>query len=112
MLEGRLRVAQQELWLSRIRAHGLWTPLGYAQDLRTYVVNVDAITCPTFVSCGEDDVTPRRPPRNSTGASSCQNKKFVRNPDADLLGHCRPQVPLALTLSSRFATPPHDWGLV
>jgi pimeloyl-ACP methyl ester carboxylesterase len=48
-------VAGQEFWMSRIRAHGLSTPLEYAQELDKWVVDVEAIECPTFVSYGEGD---------------------------------------------------------
>jgi Alpha/beta hydrolase family len=45
----------QEFWLSRIRAHGLATPLEYFQEMRRWSVDVEAIRCPAFVSCGEGD---------------------------------------------------------
>jgi len=45
----------QEFWLSRMRAHGLTTPLEYLQELRRWTVDVEAIRCPAFVSYGEGD---------------------------------------------------------
>ncbi len=45
----------QEFWLSRLRAHGLTTPLEYCQELRRWTVDVEAIRCPVFISCGEGD---------------------------------------------------------
>lgn len=40
----------QEFWLSRLRAHGLATPLEYCQEMRRWTVDVEAIRCPAFVS--------------------------------------------------------------
>ncbi len=45
----------QEFWLSRIRAHGLASPLEYCQEMRRWTVDVEAIRCPAFVSYGEGD---------------------------------------------------------
>jgi dienelactone hydrolase len=45
----------QEYWLSRARAHGLDSPLAYVRELMRWVVDVEAIECPTFVSYGEGD---------------------------------------------------------
>jgi hypothetical protein len=45
----------QEFWLSRLRAHGLATPLEYCQEMRRWTVDVEAIGCPAFVSYGEGD---------------------------------------------------------
>ncbi|MBT2519267.1 alpha/beta hydrolase [Streptomyces sp. ISL-90] len=45
----------QEFWLSRARAHGVDSPLAYAQLMREWTVDVEALECPTFVSYGEGD---------------------------------------------------------
>jgi hypothetical protein len=45
----------QEFWLSRLRAHGLATPLDYCREMRRWTVDVEAIRCPAFVSYGEGD---------------------------------------------------------
>jgi pimeloyl-ACP methyl ester carboxylesterase len=45
----------QEFWLSRLRAHGLDTPLDYCREMRRWTVDVEAISCPAFVSYGEGD---------------------------------------------------------
>jgi fermentation-respiration switch protein FrsA (DUF1100 family) len=46
---------KEEFWMSRIRAHGLDAPLDYMRELKKWVVDVDAIECPTYVSYGEGD---------------------------------------------------------
>lgn len=48
-------LAKQEYWLSRFRAHNLDQPLDYVRELRRWVVDVEAIVCPTYVSYGEGD---------------------------------------------------------
>lgn len=48
-------LAKQEHWLSRFRAHNLDQPLDYVRELRRWVVDVEAIACPTYVSYGEGD---------------------------------------------------------
>jgi dienelactone hydrolase len=78
----------QEYWLSRIRAHGLDTPLEYLRELRRWTVEVEAIRCPAFVSWGEGDFAEasteeffRRLPN--------PDKRLVRYRDADGSGgHC------------------------
>lgn len=45
----------QEFWLTRLRAHGLATPLEYCQEMRRWTVDVEAIRCPAFISYGEGD---------------------------------------------------------
>jgi pimeloyl-ACP methyl ester carboxylesterase len=45
----------QEFWFSRLRAHGLDTPLEYCREMRHWTVDVEAIGCPAFVSYGEGD---------------------------------------------------------
>lgn len=45
----------REFWLSRSRAHGIDSPLAYAQEMRRWTVDVAAISCPAFVSYGEGD---------------------------------------------------------
>ena len=45
----------QEFWMSRLRAHGLATPLEYFDEMRRWTVDVEAIACPAFVSYGEGD---------------------------------------------------------
>ncbi len=45
----------QEFWMSRARAHGCATPVEYAREMKRWVVDVERITCPTFVSYGEGD---------------------------------------------------------
>jgi len=78
----------QEYWLSRIRAHGLTTPLDYLQELRRWTVDVESIACPAFVSCGEGDFA-----EVSSDAFFARlpnpDKRFVRYRDADGSGgHC------------------------
>jgi pimeloyl-ACP methyl ester carboxylesterase len=48
-------VDKQEFWMSRIRAHGLEEPLDYVREMKKWVVDVEAIACPTYVSYGEGD---------------------------------------------------------
>lgn len=45
----------QEFWLARARSHGLDSPLAYVQEMQRWVVDVEAIGCPTFASYGEGD---------------------------------------------------------
>jgi hypothetical protein len=45
----------QEYWLSRARAHGVDSPLDLVRVMRDWTVDVEAISCPTFVSYGEGD---------------------------------------------------------
>ncbi len=46
---------KQEYWLSRFRAHNLDEPLDYVREMQRWVVDVEAIACPTYVSYGEGD---------------------------------------------------------
>jgi Esterase FrsA-like len=48
-------LAKQEYWLSRFKAHNLDQPLDYVREMMRWVVDVEAITCPTYVSYGEGD---------------------------------------------------------
>jgi len=48
-------VDKEEYWMSRFRAHGLEAPLDYVQEMKKWVVDVEAIACPTYVSYGEGD---------------------------------------------------------
>ena len=78
----------QEFWLSRIRAHGLITPLQYLQELRRWTVEIEAIRCPAFVSYGEGDFA-----QVSTDAFFNRlpnpNKRLVKYLDAwGSGGHC------------------------
>ena len=78
----------QEFWLSRLRAHGLATPLEYCQEMRRWTVDVEAIRCPAFVSYGEGDFA-----QVSTEAFFERlpnpNKRLVVYRDADGSGgHC------------------------
>lgn len=45
----------REYWLSRARAHGCATPLDYVREMKRWVVDVESIACPAFVSYGEGD---------------------------------------------------------
>lgn len=78
----------QEFWLSRLRAHGLATPLEYCQEMRRWTVDVEAIRCPAFISWGEGD------PVQVTTADFFErlpnpNKRLVVYRDADGSGgHC------------------------
>ncbi len=46
---------KQEYWLSRFKAHNLDQPLDYVREMKRWVVDVEAIACPTYVSYGEGD---------------------------------------------------------
>jgi hypothetical protein len=46
---------KEEFWMSRFRAHGLEAPLDYVQEMKQWVVDVESIACPTYVSYGEGD---------------------------------------------------------
>jgi hypothetical protein len=48
-------VNKQEYWLSRFKAHNFDQPLDYVREMKRWVVDVEAITCPTYVSYGEGD---------------------------------------------------------
>ncbi len=48
-------IDKQEFWLSRFRAHGLDQPLDYVREMQRWVVDVESIASPTFVSYGEGD---------------------------------------------------------
>lgn len=48
-------VDKQEYWLSRFRAHNLDQPLDYVREMKNWVVDVESIACPTYVSYGEGD---------------------------------------------------------
>jgi dienelactone hydrolase len=81
-------VAGQEYWLSRAHAHALPTPLEYAQEMRKYVVDVDAINCPTFVSYGEGDFA-QATTKEFYDKLTVDNKRFVMYRAADGGGgHC------------------------
>jgi len=46
---------KQEYWLSRFKSHNLDQPLDYLREMKRWVVDVEAIGCPTYVSYGEGD---------------------------------------------------------
>ena len=46
---------KQQYWLSRFKAHNLDQPLDYVREMKRWVVDVEAIACPTYVSYGEGD---------------------------------------------------------
>lgn len=48
-------VNKEEYWLSRFEAHGFDNPLDFFQEMHKWVVDVEAIGCPTYVSYGEGD---------------------------------------------------------
>ena len=48
-------VKKQEFWLSRFKAHNLDQPLDFVREMKRWVVDVEAISCPTYVSYGEGD---------------------------------------------------------
>lgn len=48
-------VNKREFWLSRFRAHNLDQPLDFVREMKRWVVEVEAIACPTYVSYGEND---------------------------------------------------------
>jgi hypothetical protein len=96
-------VAGQEYWLSRAHAHGLSTPLAYAQEMGKYVVDVDAIHCPTFVSYGEGDFA-QATTKEFYDKLTVDNKRFVMYRDADGGGgHCEGMGP------SRYYTDVFGW---
>ncbi len=96
-------VAGQEYWLSRAHAHGLSTPLEYAQEMQKYVVDVDAINCPTFVSYGEGDFA-QATTKEFYDKLAVDNKQFVTYRDADGGGgHCEGMGP------SRYYTDVFGW---
>jgi hypothetical protein len=78
----------QEFWLSRLRAHGLATPLEYLQELRRWTVDVEAIACPAFVSYGEGDFAQTSTEEFFKRLPNA-NKRLVVYRDADGAGgHC------------------------
>jgi hypothetical protein len=78
----------QEFWLSRIRAHGLATPLEYLQEMRRWTVEVEAIRCPAFVSCGEGDFA-EATTESFFNRLANPNKRLMRYRDAEGSGgHC------------------------
>jgi pimeloyl-ACP methyl ester carboxylesterase len=78
----------QEFWLSRIRAHGLTTPLEYLQEPRRWTVDVEAIRCPAFVSYGEGDFA-QVSTETFFERLTNPNKRLVVYRDADGQGgHC------------------------
>jgi hypothetical protein len=78
----------QEFWLSRARAHGLDTPLEYLQEMRRWTVDVEAIRCPAFVSCGEGDFA-EATTEAFFGRQPNPNKRLVRYREAEGSGgHC------------------------
>jgi dienelactone hydrolase len=96
-------VAGQEYWLSRAHAHGLSTPLEYAQEMQKYVVDVGAINCPTFVSYGEGDFA-QATTKEFYDKLTVDNKQFVMYRDADGGGgHCEGMGP------SRYYTDIFGW---
>jgi len=96
-------VAGQEFWLSRAHAHCLSTPLEYAREMTKYVVDVDAITCPTFVSYGEGDFA-QATTKAFYDRLKVANKRFVMYRDADGGGgHCEGMGP------SRYYTDIFGW---
>jgi pimeloyl-ACP methyl ester carboxylesterase len=96
-------VAGQEYWLSRAHAHGLSTPLEYAHEMTKYVVDVDAIACPTFVSYGEGDFA-QSTTKVFYDRLKVENKRFIMYRDADGGGgHCEGMGP------SRYYTDVFGW---
>lgn len=78
----------QEFWLSRARAHGVSTPLEYLQEMRRWVVDVEAIACPAFVSYGEGDFA-QASARAFHDRLAVDNKRFTIYRQADGGGgHC------------------------
>lgn len=93
----------QEYWLSRVHAHGLSTPLEYAREMANWVVDVGAITCPTFVSYGEGDFAQATTKQFYDGLS-VENKRFTMFRDSDGGGgHCEGMGP------SRYYTDLFGW---
>ena len=81
-------VAGQEYWLSRTRAHGLESPLAYAKAMTEFVVDVAAITCPTFVSYGEGDFA-EATTKDFYDKLAVKDKRFVMYKESDGGGgHC------------------------
>ena len=81
-------VAGQEWWLSRAKSHGLSTPLAYVQEMAKWVVDVAAITCPTFVSYGEGDFA-QVMTKDFYDRLTVSEKQFVMYREADGAGgHC------------------------
>jgi dienelactone hydrolase len=96
-------VAGQEYWLSRASAHGVSTPLAYAQEMQKYVVDVDAITCPTFVSYGEGDFA-EMTTKAFYDRLKMPDKRFLMYKEADGGGgHCEGMGP------SRYFTDVFGW---
>ncbi len=78
----------QEFWMSRIRAHGLDTPLEYAEEMKRWEVDVESISCPTFVSFGEGDFA-QTSARDFFDRLQVENKQFHMFRDSDGSGgHC------------------------
>lgn len=78
----------QEYWLSRSRAHGLDSPLAYAQEMARFTVDVERIACPTFVSYGEGDFA-QTDTKGFFDRLAVDEKRFTVYRDADGGGgHC------------------------
>ena len=58
----------QEFWLSRIRAHGLASPLEYCQEMRRWTVDVEAIALPGFRLLRRGRLRGQARPRPSSSA--------------------------------------------
>jgi hypothetical protein len=93
----------QEFWLSRAHAHGVSTPLEYAQEMQRWVVDVEAIECPTFVSYGEGDFA-QVSTKDFYDRLSVDNKRYTMYKEADGGGgHCEGMGP------SRYYTDLFGW---
>ena len=93
----------QEFWLSRAHAHGLSTPLEYAREMSNYVVDIDTIKCPTFVSYGEGDLA-EGTTKEFYDRLPVDDKQFVMYRQADGGGgHCEGMGP------SRYFTDVLGW---
>jgi pimeloyl-ACP methyl ester carboxylesterase len=78
----------QGSWLSRIRVHGLTTPLQYLQEMRRWTVDVESIRCPAFVSFGEGDFA-EATTESFFARLPNPNKRLVKYREADGRGgHC------------------------
>ncbi|WP_136708784.1 alpha/beta fold hydrolase [Agromyces sp. H66] len=93
----------QEFWLSRARAHGLDSPLAYAQEMAKYTVDVERIACPTFVSYGEGDFA-QTDTKGFFDRLTVDEKRFTMYREADGGGgHCEGMGP------SRFYNDVFGW---
>ncbi len=93
----------KEYWLSRAHAHGVSGPLELAAEMQRWVVDVEAISCPTFVSFGEGDFA-ESSTQGFYDRLTVDNKRFTRYLDANGAGgHCEGMGP------SRYFTDLFGW---